>query len=329
MVFAPSFYTKADSAKIVVYITYFLILIIFPLSYIFEGIFGLSAFTYTDTNLSPTSIPYYAALTPSAQSQTARYGLTYWILQSDYLRPCTLIVPVLLVFIGIRKSAMYAIFLIMTVIIAGVELIKFTYHLLAWLDCENFWYCRGKDLNYVPGSVSFEYWVIFGNSVATLLILLSLLALISALKQFMKLIIFQEISFGHVSIGQPINGQLNPPPKEEWYVHTHENNDVELLHYNSLAKIIAFSVFYELRDLGRSIVDMITPHERERNITNDNVVAHYLENNRKNEISHHTHTGTHVINFNNTNPGFNFNNKKHENTNGFERAPISNMIQFQ
>lgn len=329
MVFTPSFYAKAPSAKVVIYIGFILVLIVIPSIYVFENIAALSQFVYTDTFLPASSVPYYAVLAPSIQSQTARYGLAWFILESDHLRPILFIIPILLVFIGIRKSAIYGIFLIFTVFFTGIEVIKLVYHGLSWLDCDNFWHCRGRDISAPLGSVSFEFWVVFGANIAIVIIGGIQLALVSGLKQFMKIIIFQELTYGHIAIATSLDSHLSLDSDKNIEKTINDMSTGEIIKASIISAGIEVKRLLDnalhLISFGAYPIEPLKFHQ-----TPTAVVKQYIDQNKhRSTIEHTMHGNTCTVHFNSANICHKISDQQDKiKTKDYDYVDMSNDIDF-
>ncbi len=136
------------------------ILAVLSISYVIEYYVTLPRLVFTDAELPASQVGTYAALSPAIQAQTIFLGFSYWIIISDSVRWLVYILPPLLIFGGIRKNFRYVIYFLLTPAFWFFELIKLIYLGLAWKDCANFWFCRGRILPF-PNYSSFEFRVMF------------------------------------------------------------------------------------------------------------------------------------------------------------------------
>lgn len=203
MVFTPVFYTakEADAAKIVIYFIYFSVFI-FLGGFLFEHFAALTHYVYTDALLTPANIPYYAIMPGALQTETKRYGIHYFIINSTYLLALITASMFLFTVINLRRRTIYILTLIISFVLGTAQTIKTIYYGLAYLNCVSFWFCRSRDVLAVPGTPSFQFTLMLFANLGYFVVYLVLFILIYALDKIMPLIVKEEADRGAVPINQ-------------------------------------------------------------------------------------------------------------------------------
>jgi len=149
-----------------------LILIILGVGEVLEIFIAQSKMIYTDIYVIPTSISFLNALPPALRNQNAYLGFIYWMLTTTSLRVFGYIVSENVFLSNIKNKTLFVIAEIVIMSFIIVDTIKLAYFTLVLFTCADYGFCRGRNFT---GIASLEFWYIYGNTIAHILLGLLLL----------------------------------------------------------------------------------------------------------------------------------------------------------
>jgi hypothetical protein len=204
----PAFYVKSTVAKIGIYAIYFLCILMFGLG-IFEYVFATSKYTWTDSFLTPTMVPFYAGLSVGQQASTARYSFYYWFLMFNHLKPLAFIIPLILLIIGLKEAAAYGFMSIIILINVAFCVIQNIILILAYFDPPGFWFVHLRDITVIgyTNIISMEFHAIFWIAMVYPPIGVGCVIIIQILQGTMRVVVKQEGDIGVIPIGSSINNK--------------------------------------------------------------------------------------------------------------------------
>jgi hypothetical protein len=111
--------------------------------------------------VNPASVHFYNVMPVPMQAKTYIYGWDYYIITSDYWSVPLIMIPLVFSMIGFKTPYVYGITISFFVIFSGfVDLLKAGYFLFAWVNCNNFWFCRSVDSAAPLSGPSRQFYVI-------------------------------------------------------------------------------------------------------------------------------------------------------------------------
>lgn len=154
-------YTLKNTSGLFRGIIYF-ILVLFFFTEVADQIISQDKQVWTDASLSPSDVPYIAAVGPSLDAQNQIYFFIYWIFQLHFLRPFIFIVSPLIFLSAIKNKLGFIFYVISGLLGFFVFAFITAYQFVVILTCENYAFCRGRTVPW-DGTPSLD--IIFNISV--------------------------------------------------------------------------------------------------------------------------------------------------------------------
>lgn len=207
----PAFY-EAASARAPKAIMVFLLLLV-PLAIglnVFELVWGTSHYVWTDANLPPASVSYYAVLDGDQQSQTNLYGFWYFMIALNPLRGVVFVAPLMLALVGSRSEKSYWVGVGVIVVLLMVLLMQVLfYSFWGLLDPAANWIARTRNITVPCLSTScpyaLEFLIIYWSTVGYAAICAAALIALPILDTEMKKV---QVAEGQLGI-KPVAGEMD------------------------------------------------------------------------------------------------------------------------